>query len=333
MLSEFVHDAAGSLSPGQLHADNASALAQLMRELGTAPAKDAKSKDTLSALTGHIYRTYHCRGGDNDRSHTDSERPEMSRLLIEQSLVDSLLERIGARTYFELGFAPFDDAPGWPRRFRKGNLVLNCSTADVREDGNDSFSVCMPRCFPFRSRGFVSLAGLAGPVADHAAILRVYLSFDSEASLDAVGQFCRCADAAELRYSLKAIGRALDYTRTDNVVIYLDHDDFPVLKDALADIAAQYSDRVVHAKASIFCKQLHPGIAIAEEPKSAGAGESFGLHRSRLLAEAAARARSNAGSEDITPEDIEASIRSRFSQDDVSANLPFLSFSWVDNYA
>jgi hypothetical protein len=238
--------------------------------------------------------------------------------------------RLGTRFYLDAGFWPVDRDGAWPRRYARDELVLLCREDEVEPAGDQLYALRFPRCLPYRSRGFVSFVGGNGPLAGNAKILRIYLSLNYEGSLAAVEALCSRADECGLSYLIKAVGRRSDYSRTDNVVLYIDHRDYESISPTLSELTGLSDDTVVHDRPSIFCKPVARGISLAEEPVQAASGESFGLHRSRLMAEATLRLLTR--SPHPTAGALEAAVRSRFSQDDVSAKFPYLSYSWIDPY-
>jgi hypothetical protein len=328
-IAEYVEDVLAA-SAGEA-AGRSAWLAALLGELADGETEAPTRGQLVQRLTAGIYQRYHCRDGRDTRERQSFERPEATQLLIDPDVRGAFETLLETDHYLDPGYRPLDPGIEWPRRFGKDGLVLLCGAEDVEAQPDNHFALKMPRVLPYRSRGFVTLVGARGPIAPDAKIARLYFSFDLSGSVAAARAFMTAADADGIGYTLKAIGKSGDYVRTDNMVAYIDARDFGRLRPTLAAVADENSGHVVHARPSIFCKQIANGISLAEEPGEQAPGQSFGQHRSRLLAEATARLLATGPLRDRDA--LEGAIRMRFSQDDVSVKVPYLSFSWTDAYA
>lgn len=339
MIEEFVQEAvlaASVLSDNRmaeaLHSDGIrSELASILTALHKDNAAE-RAESAVSRLTSFIYRAYHCKGGETEKELTDFARPDVSRLLVDNEVIEVFQKRLNSQHYLDAGFKFVEENEAWPRRLERDGLILSCLAEDVELVSGSKLAIRMPRCFPYRSRGFVSFVGQHGPILEDADIVRIYLSFDFSGCIAAIGEFCEHADSRGIPYSLKVIGRSKGYSRSDNAVIYCDYRDFDELQMVLKKIGEGYAKHADETRSSIFCKQLWSGIAVAEEPKLAQSGESFGLHRSRLVAEGIERAMRASVDGSLNQQDVTTALRARFSQEDVSFKLPFLSYSWIDRY-
>jgi len=75
------------------------------------------------------------------------------------------------------------------------------------------------------------------------------------------------------------------YVRRDTAVLYISREDYLVAKETVATIHRNLRN-IFSIEAPPFTKFLLPGLALAEDPHhNQGEIESFGWHRSRLLAE------------------------------------------------
>ncbi|HXN36564.1 MAG TPA: T3SS effector HopA1 family protein, partial [Solirubrobacteraceae bacterium] len=75
-----------------------------------------------------------------------------------------------------------------------------------------------------------------------------------------------------------------------------------------------------------FTKQLAPGLGLAEDP---GDGQSFGMHRTLLLARAAVRAHEL---ECFSDESREAVLSETFAEQGLDLDRPYLSAGSSDSY-
>ena len=95
-------------------------------------------------------------------------------------------------------------------------------------------------------------------------------------------------------------------------------------------VAATYPAIGGHLKPAIpaLTKPLAEGLGLAEDPRPAG--DSFGMHRCRLLAEAVVRAHERRpGPAQARLEDVEA----RFGAEGISLDRPYLNPGSADDYA
>jgi hypothetical protein len=82
-------------------------------------------------------------------------------------------------------------------------------------------------------------------------------------------------------YRMKALSDAALYTRTDAMVLYCAKRYFDIVSRILLLIPEWILSRL-ESSVPLFSKPLLPGIGVAEDPNT---GESFGMHRCRLVAE------------------------------------------------
>ena len=100
---------------------------------------------------------------------------------------------------------------------------------------------------------------------------------------------------------------------------------FPAAAELLAEIYCSVRP-LLDASTPLFSKRLAEGLAFAENPKT---GESFGMHRCRLVAEAIcnAHARGVEGAEARLSE-----VKAVFAAAGLSLERPFLNAGSVDRY-
>jgi hypothetical protein len=89
-------------------------------------------------------------------------------------------------------------------------------------------------------------------------------------------------NAFQVPFRFKCSVMPTQYDRTDVAVVYLAKRLFPFVADLLQEVHAAVRPHL-GPEVPFFTWRLAPGIGVAEDP---GNGESFGQHRSRLLAEA-----------------------------------------------
>jgi len=94
-------------------------------------------------------------------------------------------------------------------------------------------------------------------------------------------------------------------------------------------VAATYPAIARHLKPAIpaLTKRLADGLGLAEDPGPGG--DSFGMHRCRLLADAVVRAHEHSGPGGARLSDVET----RFAEEGLSLDRPYLNPRSADDYA
>jgi hypothetical protein len=120
-------------------------------------------------------------------------------------------------------------------------------------------------------------------------------------------------------WMLKCAVDRRSYVRADAVVLYLPPEAVDELRDGLDRIAAALHDRL-RAGAPPLTLPARRGLAVCDDP---GTGESFGQHRSRLIAEGVLRARSRGAANDADTA-LEA-VAERLREEGVPVERPYLA--------
>jgi hypothetical protein len=148
-------------------------------------------------------------------------------------------------------------------------------------------------------------------------LTRVYFNVTPDAVGGLIEFLTRTLNSYQVPYRMKALTDATHYTRTDSVVLYFAHRYVDMIARLLADMPTEAAQGLIDP-APLFTYRFRTGIGMAEDP---GNGESFGMHRSRLVAEGAVDAyRSKAA----TREAQIAAIRSRFTANGLDLDRPYL---------
>jgi hypothetical protein len=160
---------------------------------------------------------------------------------------------------------------------------------------------------------------------DQGLALRVYFHAAQESAVPLFEVLTAGLNDRRVPFTLKSMLRPEDADRSDSTLLYLPPRRFPAFADLLRRDYALF--RAVPAPGVPLCtKPLAPGIGLAESPVT---GESFGMHRCRLIAEGLVEARS-AGHED--EESRWRSVERRFAADGLSAAALHLNPGGVDVY-
>jgi hypothetical protein len=110
--------------------------------------------------------------------------------------------------------------------------------------------------------------------------LRIYWNLYSAGGPLLVERLTSRLNAAGIPFWLKVLKDPAHYGRTDSAVLYLPREVYPAAAPLLAEIRLALAP-YLKAPVSAYVRRLAPGIGLAEDPVP---DESFGQHRSRLLA-------------------------------------------------
>ena len=129
--------------------------------------------------------------------------------------------------------------------------------------------------------GFYFMFGeTLGDLWDEQSTLRYYVNASHEATPLLVRYLSETLNRFQVPYRMKALTDPAAYTRADSTVLYTSRRYHSIvariLRDTPAEPAAALRDR-----APLFSRPLRPGVGLAVDPSN---GESFGMHRCRLVA-------------------------------------------------
>lgn len=171
-------------------------------------------------------------------------------------------ERHGGARFLWPGEFIAADAPGVPPR-PGANLTL-----------------WRPRESATLQPGFYFAFGEAG-CDDHAALVRVYWNVTPEGAPALTRAVVATLNRWGMPFRYKCLSRRSLYPRTDAAVLYVARRAWPLVRELVLEAHAAVEDGL-GADAPLFARPLARGVGVAEDP---GNGDSFGVHRCRLLAE------------------------------------------------
>ncbi len=188
-------------------------------------------------------------------------------------------------------------------------------------------SVRLPNELRKLSPGFYMALGDGGFEAEQpTAIVRFYWHLASASAPRLINALTSRLNKARLPFRVKVVNDPARYTRCDAGVLYVHGRDYELAARA---VRATYGELAAGLRRATpaFAKPLAPGLAVAEDP---GSGDSFGMHRARLLAEGIVHAHEQGpgGSADA----IDA-VAERFAQDGFDLDAPYLNPGSPDRYA
>jgi hypothetical protein len=185
----------------------------------------------------------------------------------------------------------------------------------------------MPNELRKLSPGFYMVLGDAGFETERPLpIVRFYWHLSSAAAPRLVHALTSRINAAGLPFRAKVVNDPVRYTRCDAGVLYVhghDYDEIaPIVRATYRELASG-----LRPATPAFAKPLAPGLAVAEDP---GDGDSFGMHRARLLAEGIVAAHER-GAVDV-PSAVDV-VAERFAQAGLDLDTPYVNPGSADRYA
>jgi hypothetical protein len=274
-------------------------------------------------LRGQLYASFYCAGGAvPHQPQRTTAQPQGASLFI-----DSLSRANSGTGSRESGWTVVRGDGDGRLVVRRQGLSLWARPDEVQGGGTSpgsEVSVTLPPELLRLSPGFYMALGdveLDGeePVVRH----YWHLSPDGAAALVAAGT--GALNAAGMPFRLKVVIDPSGYSRCDAGVLYspkrLRSEVAGILPAILARVAAHLRSRT-----PALTKALTDGLAVAEGPPG---GESFGMHRCRLLADAAVRAfeldlQSTADQLDL--------VERHLDEHGLSFDRPYLNAGSVDDY-
>lgn len=160
---------------------------------------------------------------------------------------------------------------------------------------------------------------------DEFSLVRLYWNLEATGAPPLIARVTAAFNRFAIPFRCKCLSMVELYQRTDAAVIYLAKRHYRLAAEMLEEIyrAVQPS---LKPQTPLFTKALAPGLALAENPKT---GESFGMHRCRLLAEAVCAAHARGID---APQARLDEITASFAAAGLSLAFPFLNPGSVDRY-
>lgn len=158
-----------------------------------------------------------------------------------------------------------------------------------------------------------------------APITRIYFNLDDAGAVALVRSVTTILNEGRVPFRLKIADHPSRFDRCDSGVLYARRRDRARLWPLLRIVRARLGARI-GATVPAFTKQIAPGIAAADEPRS---GESFGMDRCRLAARGLIRAAMKCRS---GPGERIAEIERAFAERELDLRQPFLNPQTRDIY-
>lgn len=201
-------------------------------------------------------------------------------------------------------------------------LTLHVPAGSVRDAGGrtpgagEEGSLELPNELRSRSPGHYMALGDLGMPADEPRG-RLYWNLTPEGAVAAMAHLTQVLNEARIPFSFKVLSDSSAYTRRDAGVLYAPRERIAAIV-ALAEEVAEALPWALRDGVPALTLPIAPGIGYADDPDD---GESFGLHRCRLIAEAIVDSRHGGSSSGATM----VAVEERFAAAGLSLDAPYRS--------
>lgn len=123
-------------------------------------------------------------------------------------------------------------------------------------------------------------------VWDDFYLVRFYFHSTAEGAPGVVRYLTSGLNRYQIPYRMKALSDSGLYTRRDAIVLYVARRYYAISARLVLDMPGDVAG-ALKPSTPLFTRMIRPGAALAEDPRT---GESFGMHRCRLVAQGLVRA-------------------------------------------
>lgn len=185
-------------------------------------------------------------------------------------------------------------------------------------------SIRMPRDSFVAQPGFYWMYGdIPTDIWDEYGLIRFYFNCNPESIVHVVDYMSGTLNRYQVPYRMKALTSAQHYTRTDCAVLYCSRRYFSIVSRTVSYLPPSTS-QMFDVSVPLFSKRIRDGVGFAEDP---GTGESFGMHRCRLVSEGLVDAWRQ-GQYELSAK--LAAIRKRFTSNGLILEKPYLNAGSFD---
>jgi hypothetical protein len=295
---------------------------------GAGSSLDAPGNPAVTQLQYLLYQYCYCRHFAGEATDSPATRSSGSGLIEAISAANTSRER------WDAGWQLMQTLPSGQIVAVKGAMTRLAWPGEFHGHGppgmqlvpGTEISLFAPRESRASQPGFYFAFGEAlADQQDDYGIVRLYWNVTAEGAASLVGAITPALNRFAIPFRFKCLFAPELFDRSDAAVLYVAKRHYRIVAAILPDV-----HQAVRAKlrsvTPLFSKPLADGLGFAEDP---GNGESFGLSRCRLLAEAACRA--HQGGLDSAEARVEEVIRA-FAGAGLSLDHPYLNAGSSDRY-
>jgi hypothetical protein len=171
---------------------------------------------------------------------------------------------------------------GAVRRFQPGQYMTHGGPGAAPREGEDVSIVCSVSSTTLAPEFYFAFGETVSEYDELQNLVRLYWNIAAAGAAELIGCVTRELNRFQVPFRFKCVNRRAEFQRRDSAVLYVNRRFYPIVAMLAAGIHSQVAMRL-HPDVPLFTRRLGPGLALAEDP---GGGDSFGLSRSRILAEA-----------------------------------------------
>ncbi|HEX3581829.1 MAG TPA: T3SS effector HopA1 family protein [Thermoanaerobaculia bacterium] len=241
------------------------------------------------------------------------------------SMIEPLSAANAGRDRWESGWSVVQMMPNGYLSARKGDLSGTFAPGEFSANGG-ACNVLFARESRTQQPGFYIVNGeAAAPSGSESRMTRIYWHISEEGAVPLTRAITTVLNRYEVPFRFKTLSYSGVYTRNDSAVLYFAARYYQIIARLLPSIRGEVR-RFLRVSTPLLTARLYDGIALAEDP---GTGESFGMSRSRLIAQAVwdAYARGTQSEESRMME-----LRIQFERNALSLDRPHLRGASADIY-
>lgn len=294
-------------------------------------SSDYLSKLFVLHLSNIMYQVYHCRKREGAYEkgmaayHRSSSNSNKSR-----DFVETLSKANTGHGTWEPGWEVRKIEKNGQLAAYKDGLTLWISPKQflLYDDGEMAVGkkgyIAMVKEFRSLLPGFYMANGDA-PLDQTPPLTRIYWNVGSQDAALLLSILTRELNNENIPFQFKILSDPSSFSRMDAGVLYISKRHLEKSRNALRNIYER-TKKTFKPETSLFCKRLAPGVSLAEDPKN---GESFGQHRTRLLAEAVYQTHEK---NILAKEEKFNYVSAYLAKSGVDIRWPYLNSGSVDDY-
>lgn len=304
------------------------------------PNADAKTSQNLrdnvpliNSLRELLYGKCYVREYANDIDNQSLEGATEARL--GHSLISDFTQANQTRDTWDEGWKIYQINPDGRVSVQKGDrsraanpgeFTKHVYSGSAPKNGDIVSLRVYPGSSQMQTSFFFAFGGTLTDQFDEFSLIRFYFNVKAEAAPTLLTTLSGQLNRYAIPYRFKSLVETQMYRRADAAVLYVAKRYYNVVASILGDLTDSFIDQL-RPETPMFCKTLLPGIGVGDDP---GTGESFGMHRCRLVAEGIVDAWAS-GSQ--TVEARLSAIRKRFADDGFKVETPYLNPRSKDVFA
>ncbi len=296
--------------------------------LQQAQGLNAQQNPLISTLQQYLYQYCFCNAF---KGRIENQPPAA---LPQDNLVQALSDANSSRARWDAGWQILRVEPagqvvaqknGLTRTFWPGEFVTHEGPGMPPRIGSGVSVFFAKESLTMQPGFYFAFGETVGEQQDDYRLVRFYWNVKRSGLTELLRLTTRCLNRFQVPFRFKCLSSATNFTRLDSAVLYVNKKFYRITAELLADVHARALE-LLEAEVPLFTKELARGLGLAEDP---GNGESFGMNRCRLVAEAMWNAFLQ-GSE--APEARVREAVKQFENYGLNLERPYLNARSVDEY-